>query len=278
MLQFPGASPEAGQSQRSACSPVSRIWMSMVVAAVAACSVPASGQQVQDILKKSYGLYAGATSYDGTITIHQSGTARNGKAGTVVTVHHVRFKAPNKFALQMKVASSGGGAPAKTMEQSVYSDGTFLYQYAPSQKKYTKTPAPPQVPFLRLLSQLGVGIPAPGTPGAMTSLAPATTVHGKSAYVIQVKLDTSKIPATVSPQIKQAYAAPFFFTIDKQSYYLLRVNRKAPFLVDVTVESQTINGNVADSAFHFTPPATATLMPTPPPTQPGMGGQAPGRQ
>lgn len=230
----------------------------------------AAGNQADDVLNKLNATYNSARSYEGDVVIYQTGKDPKGKALSVTTTEHIRFKSPNKFSIQLSMKGTGAAADtAAKMGRSYFSDGHITYVYSPAQKQYMKQITRPVTNLAQLMQ-----LPKTNMPGAKTSLAAPTTVQGRSAFDVRIGPDFKGAP-NMTPQQKASMMAtmkPIDFLVDRQNYHLLKMIRTTgPSTMTVEYGRQTFNGNIPDSAFTFHPPAGAkeAVAPTPPMGQGG---------
>lgn len=233
-----------------------------------------AAENAQSILKKMAGAYSTAKTYQGRITIKQSGKAQNGKAVTMTSKQQIKYKQPNRFFINVSMNMAGvPNAPAQNMDRIMVSDGTTVTVYMAAKKQYMKQKGVPPLDLAKLLQGLT------GVNGAGATLLSPATVQGHSAYVVQIKPPIPSLPPNMPAAQKSKLLAsikPDKFFIDRQNYHLLRMTRNmGDSHIDVEFEAQVFNASIPDTAFRFTPPAGAKEFV--PPRGPGMGGPgAPG--
>ncbi len=248
----------------------------------AAAAVFAFGQPVNAaedpgaILTKMARNYQSAKAYSATIITKQKGKTKDGKSFSLTKTQSIKFKAPN--LVSVSVVFTGEGAAAGQVAQNnqlVVADGKILTAYSPMRKVYMKKPDLPTVSVMDLLEILK-RLPLAG--GKNVSMLAATTVNGRSAYVIEIR---PMMPANLTPdqQAKWKEAAakanPLHLIVDKQNYLLLKITESATLgSVDVALNDQLLNGVIPNSAFTFTPPAGSKEVVQPAPGAPGAGGPA----
>jgi len=284
----PDALHRAGTPSVSPCSSVSRrctlLLPALALSLSALFAASAHADQASDILKKMEGVYSGAKTFVGSVTVKQSGKTKEGKPASVTRTQQISYKSPNLIRVQMTMSATGAAAKAGNQNAMIVSDGKTLYRYSSTQKQYSKSPAPPAIPLNQLF---GIALPSGSTPGA--SLLSPTNVMGHQAYVVQIKQQVPQPPPSMSAADKAKYDAyvkqmkPVQVVIDKKDYHLLQI-RQSMGTNTAVVEfgPHTVNGAVADSAFKFSPPAGSKeiTMPQPPPgggAMPGNPGGVPRR-
>ena len=252
-------------------------------------STPSRAETAASIVKKMVDVYTKAKSYQVSVVTLQSGKTPDGKAFSVTQTERVQFQSPNRFHKSVKVAGTGAAATGPGAQQlatrqgEIFSDGKTATMYVPSRKMYQKQPIPPTVQIAQLVDLLRL-VPPANRPG-LTLLPTAATVHGRPAYVIEIKPVT---PPNLKPAdlkkyqdgLKQFKQYPRFM-IDKQNYSLLEYSLSTTQgNAQVSLMSQVFGGAIPPNAFTFTPPAGSKeyKAPATPPggTPGGLPGGVPG--
>lgn len=235
----------------------------------------AAGGDAPGILTKMKAVYHEAKTYRCTLVMSQNGTTRDGKAFTLTKTQQVEYKAPNLLHASIKLTGTGAAANAGN-SVTLYADGKNIYQYYPSQKRYTKAPESVPVSIDQIVDLLRA-VPDKATTGL--SLLPDSTVKGHAVYQIAYTLQMPpSLPADKQKQWKEfmAKSEPIHYAIDKKSYLLLRLTQKLNGVaLTVDLNDQTLNSNISSGTFTFTPPAGSKLYVPQMPPQGGIPG-APG--
>ena len=234
------------------------------------------GNDPAGIITRMEDVYKNAKSYQGTISMKQSGKTPDGKPFSMSESRQVRFKAPNQIFDQQQVSGTGAAVKISNRSQTWVGDGKSLYVYVPAQKMYAKRAAPPTIALTQILARY-----LPHAPQFSLTMAAAAKVNGRDALVISAK---PKVPASFPASITKEQKAqilerikkqrPTQIYIDKQNYQLLRlVGGPQDRTDEITFVSQQFNGAVPESAFTFHPPAGAKLFvpPAPGSARPGNG-------
>jgi outer membrane lipoprotein-sorting protein len=267
MFMLTAASNRAGRSLAPRFAlPLRGSLLLVALSATAAVALPAGAQTAQDILKKVENVYAKANSYQGSMTIKQSGKGRDGKPATVTQTQQIKYQGPNKVRVQVTATGTGSAAAdAPKVNSTVVSDGKSMYVYNIAMKQYMKRPAPPTFPLRQLLATV---IPNSATQNVKL-LAPAT-VAGRPVFVLEIK---QTLPPNAPPETKAQFAKvkPAQVMIDKQSYQVVRIRRSAAEnSLEVTFGPQSFNKPLPGSTFAFTPPPGVKEFV--PPANPAGGG------
>lgn len=217
-------------------------------------SVARADAQAQDILKKMTAVYD-VRSFQGTVTRIETGFTDENKPFHVSSIEEVTFKQPNLFYIKNSGPGVGG-------TQISLFDGRETINYVSTRNQYTKMPPMAAGKSnVSVLSLLGVSLDVQS--GKLLS---STTLAGKSAYVVQAFPPVVRLPGNVAAidknQMEQLrkLLVPYELVIDKKDYRLLRITQTTPaikMIKTLDITQQTLNPNVADSMFVFTPPAGA---------------------
>ncbi len=230
-----------------------------MLSAVFACggsAVAHADAQAQDILKKMAAVYD-VRSFQGTVTRNETGTTDENKPYTLSSVEEITFRQPNLYTIKNSGPGVGG-------TQIVMCNGKETISYASARNQYVKQPVLPGAAVNQntsLLSLLGIRFDAQSG-----RLVGSTTMGGKAAYVVQVVPPSAALPlnapAKEKAQLEQLkkLLVPSELVIDKKDYHLLKVTQTTPamkMMKTLVITQQTLNPNVADSVFVFTPPSGA---------------------
>jgi|SRR5579883_1259853 len=283
MGMLPDARNRAGMgtATRRRAASLSRAFMAVTLLTGALASQARAAESAQDVLKKLNAVYMGAKSFTGSLTVRQSGKSPDGKAVSVTFTQQIQYKSPNLFVVRTSASGTGAAAAqARNLSRLAVSDGRTVYNYRPSDNKYVKQPAPPNIALAQILQFI------PNAHRVNASIVSQTSAQGRPAYVVQVKLPSlPSLPPNATPQQKAQYQKivasirPPQFVVDKQNYHLLRLTQAAQGNeIQVTFGAQNMNANIAGNPFVFAIPrgATEVQMPAPTPGAPGAP-VAPGR-
>jgi outer membrane lipoprotein-sorting protein len=284
MSMLPAAPLRAGNlwGIRAVRSSVAFSALSLFITTTAfAAETPAS------ILKKMTDVYTKAKFYQVSVTTLQTGKTPAGLPFTVTQTERIQYQSPNMFHKSVKLAGGGAAATGQGAQQlalrqgEIYSDGKTATMYVPSRKMYQKQPVPPAVQLAQLVDLLRL-IP-PGNKPGLTLLPTGTTVHGRSAYIIEIqpvtppKLNAAQLK-TYQASLKQFKQFPRF-TIDKQNFSLLEYSLVTTTgNAQVSLSSQVFGGSIPSNSFTFVAPAGSKefVAPKAPPGGPGAPGGLPG--
>jgi outer membrane lipoprotein-sorting protein len=267
MFMLTAASNRAGRYFAPRLAPTRRGSLLLVAfAATAAIALPAGAQTAQDVLKKVESIYGKATSFQGSVTIKQSGKGQDKKPASVTRTQTIKYKSPNLFRMQVVATGTGAAkAQAPNANSTIVSDGKTLFAYSVARKQYAKQPVPPNLPLRQLL---GFAIPTPTTPGV--KMLPAMAVLGRQAFVLEI---TPTMPPNLTPEQKAQFAKfkPLKLMVDKQNYHILQLRQSTTeSTTEVNLGAQTFNSSIPGNTFVFTPPAGVTEF-IPPANPPGGG-------
>jgi outer membrane lipoprotein-sorting protein len=253
--------------------PVLYFVAALTVAAGALAPVTARAQTAVDVYKKMSDVYAKAKSYQGTIVRVEKRKMPDGKAASQTLTVKISYKAPNKYSVENK-KSVTVGSKSESTDQFMVTDGKGLFMYAPDKKVYQRG----KVQNDNLLARFfGLLNPVNGF-----VMQPASTVNGRPVFVLKPNMPVTGTAA----QMANAKKVKVAIMIDKQTYQFLKLAIESPEgSLTQSAVSQTVNGNVPDSLFVWSPPAGYKEV-TPPPAPTGgapmpggvpMPGRAPGR-
>ena len=248
-----------------------RIFSLFLLSAVFAggnAAVAHAQAQAQDILKKMAAVYD-VSSFQATMTRSETGTTDENKPYTMSSVEEITFKRPNLYAIKNSGPGVGG-------TQIVVFNGKETINYISARNQYTKQPVVPgaaanQNTFLPGLLGIRFDLQSGRVVGS-------TTLGGKAAYVVQVAPPVAALPLNAPTKAKaqleqlKKMLVPYELAIDKKDYHLLKVTQTTPAIKltkTLEITRQTLNPNVADSVFVFTPPPGAKLV-----TRAGQDGRA----
>jgi len=251
--------------------PVIYFAATLAVAAGALAPTSARAESASVIYKKMTDVYSNAKSYQGTIIRIEKGKTKDGKPASKTVTVRISFKAPNKYNVSNTTSVTAQGKTQST-GQTMVTDGKVLFMYSADKKLYQHG----QIPNENMLSRFFALLPAAN--GFM--LQPDTNLDGHPVYDLRpnipAKGTAAEIAATKNVKID--------ILIDKKTYQFMKMTISSPngSLIQ-TVNGQSVNGSVADSAFSWTPPAgykefKPQSAPGGGPTIPGsIPGRAPGQ-
>jgi outer membrane lipoprotein-sorting protein len=237
--------------------------MAVVIGAVT--PVAARAQAASDVYKKMSDVYSYAKSYQGTIVRVEKGKTPDGKSASQSVTVKISFKAPNKYLVN-NVRSVNVGGKSQNTDQTMVTDGKALFMFSPDKKLYQRG----QVQNENLLSRFFALL----NPANGFSLLPESTVNGHAAFVLKPNLPTKGTPT----EIANAKKVKINIMIDKKTYQFLKMTiDSANGNLTQSVNGQSVNGNVPDSLFAWTPPVGYKEVKPQTPSAPGAAPTAPGR-
>ena len=223
--------------------PVIYFAASLALACCTLAPVTARAQSASEVYKKMTDVYSLAKSFQGTIVRKEIGKTPDGKAATQTVTIKINYKGPNKY-LVSNLRSVSVGGKTQTTDQVMVTDGKSLYMYAPDKKVWQRG----QIQNENMLSRFFAVL----NPTSGFALLPETTVNGRAAFAIKPNVPTTGTPE----QLANAKKVKISVMIDKLTYQFVKmtISSASGSLVQSTV-GQTVNGNVPDSLFNWTPPA-----------------------
>ena len=245
------------------------IYFAAAVAAVGACAPAARAESAADIYKKMTSVYTNAKSFSGTIVRVEQGKTPDGKAATQSVSVKITYKAPNKYAVENK-RSVHVGSKSESSDQFMVTDGKSLFLYSPEKKLYQRGVVQNDNLLARYFAVLN--------PSNGFSMLPETTLNGRPVLVLKPNAPTTGTPQ----QLAAAKNVKISVMIDKKTYQFLKLTiASATGSLSQTVNGQTVNGNIPDSVFAWSPPASYKELKAPgasgPAGAPTVGGKAPGK-
>lgn len=217
----------------------------LVAAWAFAANAPARSAVAGNAYQRMVAKLNSISTYQATIhaTFSLQPTTGQGKANTVDSVETVLYKRPNKLSL--KAQGLMGGI-------EIVSNGANLYEYSPLANQYSEQPAPQTLTNLILESAGAAGdLHQTGT----------SVVNGVSVAVVK--------GAVSSPQ-GDGQATLYIGRADNLPYRLVYVLPHLPgqqgsgfrLVRELDFTRQKVNAPIPGSAFHFSPPAGATKVPS----------------
>jgi len=212
------------------------LTIGLMIGAAAITGLQAYAQNAKAIVTKSAAIYTGAKTYQATYT----SVITAGAQGAMNMKMDLKMNQSKK--MNIKMAMSGGGLGTATMNSQAVSDGKFIYTYIPTMNGYSKVP---MSQASTMLAGFGISPVDVKTGKGTYKLLPATTIGGKSCYVVEYTPQGTTRKTT--------------FAINKANYHYVQfktvtVASGQPVTVTVSVSNEVLNAPLPASTFVFTPP------------------------
>ncbi len=243
--------------------PVIYFATTLALACTVLAPVTARAQSASEVYKKMSDVYSFAKSYQGTIVRTEKGTTPEGKVATQAVTVKINFKGPNKYLVNNMKSITVGGKSQQTT-QIMVTDGKTLLMYSPDKKVYQRG----QIQNENMLSRFFALL----NPVNGFSLLPESKVDGRSVFVLKPNMPTTGTPE----QLANAKKVKITIMVDKQTFQFVKMTiAGATGSLIQSASNQTVNGNIPDSVFVWTPPASYKELKAP--GSPGGGPTMPGK-
>ncbi len=234
-------------------------------------AAPPPPSQAAVILARVGALYNGVTTYQGTLTQHNSGVDPKGKSFSITIVRTFKFKKPNYIRIDSTVTGARPDGKSKSEHEITYCDGKIVTSWAPEKKKYVRKPAPPQ-------ASLGEILPATsGKSDGQFTVDSSKSVDGSPVYILQQVLPPLPPTATRAQIANYRSVHAPVITVTQKDYHMIGLALgKGTSAVSFRFSDQTFNGPIGNSTFSFVPPrGSHEIKPVAPGQPQGMPGSLP---